>query len=1170
MALVPTALGAIQIDDVQPPNNTASTSNPYLPQNANISGQESVTVGIDSSTEWLAGTLDADTIVGTGGTLQLRRVDRDDFSGTGDPDSTLWTWNNIAQQGLVNGILSLDSDMAAGDDYTRIDATTQFDLATMDGLTLDASSSIVSSDMFAFGFLLGWWAGGTGMDSYVGIGFQEDGAGGYYIDLIANDPNYGYQQGSGFSYMVNPGSFEQYRITVSNGSAGEVIGEWFDATSQMWVSLGMVYLDLASFGPYNAWAGTDYPVFADFAIDIDYIAVGVTLYAASGTYESAPIDTGLYAGAYISVINLTTNDGLMSGIGAVQWQTAPNDTGPWSGWQTAPVNLGVDLASNTWVQFQISLSRSPQPSWPDAVMFTLAYKTDVGTYFLDDFPGSGTLNTDSWTASSGELFGEGLDLNSGSGSSSVGVTYRNDSWLISDAHHVETLAAVRVVDGNSVALGGLSDDNVLLSGFLSSDGFSQTGYVGVVRLDDSVDAYWGVAWDDGSGGMLDYDMANMIQTSGQAIIRAELDDGVFRAWVIEVDNAWRGWLDLGSFAWGAASGTAWWRMGDVGSHAGSQRAVVDWAALELKAMTPVFGAAWTAGNVDLNQNENTRAVIAFSGPTWALQRVTYRLDTTAPTGTLTLNDGNGFTTRLTVNLTVDATDRYGVSFYAASESLSFPEGWTAMSAYPHSTTFSLSPGDGRKVVWVRYLDTSGVASAPINASVVLDSQNPSGAIYIADRSAYSNTIDVPVTLLAFDGNGVDTLYLSNDAGMANKVAFDVNPGPGPAPPSTSETRTWTLAPGDGTKTVYYQVEDVAGRMSQIFNDSILVDTTAPGLTATLVNGVVRGNTTYVSTSRLVVNVEASDASGVEEVDISEDAAFADFVSYTGPGTLTYDVAAVSGAKTLWVRAYDIYGLLSAVRRLDFFVDVNAPTGSIEILYTGQTEAEFRSNIPGCCNDVNLAKARGVVLVVSAVDNVGVSELQFSTSLYFPGAVWQPFVPGLSSRYYFELSANDGTDKTMYVRFKDINGNPSQAFFDQIDMDTTPPTGEIIVNSGDESTIDPLLSLSLVATDNFEGDLQMRLSLTPDFNGSTWLPFTDTARFDARTTAGRVTVYFQVKDANGWESRTESDNITVRQPTCQELNNCPLVGSPGFEGGYAGVALAAVAAVALVARRRRGL
>src|SRR6185295_3399401 len=122
-------------------------------------------------------------------------------------------------------------------------------------------------------------------------------------------------------------------------------------------------------------------------------------------------------------------------------------------------------------------------------------------------------------------------------------------------------------------------------------------------------------------------------------------------------------------------------------------------------------------------------------------------------------------------------------------------------------------------------------------------------------------------------------------------------------------------------------------------------------------------------SRLTVHVEASDPSGVREVDISEDSLFSTYVQYTGPGNLVYDMPAVSGQRSLYVRAFDIYGLQAPDRRLDFFVDITPPTGSIDIIYTGQTLLDFISNTPGCCNSQTLAKGRGVVLVVNATDNV---------------------------------------------------------------------------------------------------------------------------------------------------------------------------------------------------------
>jgi hypothetical protein len=141
--------------------------------------------------------------------------------------------------------------------------------------------------------------------------------------------------------------------------------------------------------------------------------------------------------------------------------------------------------------------------------------------------------------------------------------------------------------------------------------------------------------------------------------------------------------------------------------------------------------------------------------------------------------------------------------------------------------------------------------------------------------------------------------------------------------------------------------------------------------------------------------------------------------------------------------------------------------------------------------------------------------------------------------------------------------------DTIALDTTPPTGFIIINSGDLSTYNPSLNLDLQAYDNFPGQLEYRVSMTPSFGNSTYLPFTDTMLFDARTQNANVTVYYQVRDANGWESIVYSDSIRVREPTCQEANTCLGTGNaPGFDGSFAAVAMALVAAAAVVVRRRQ--
>ena len=1176
--LAPGASAAIQIDDVQPPTNTASISNPYIPVSANISGQETGAAGVDLASEWEAGTLGTSLTVGGAGTLALRMINHDDFTVNGNPDTGLWTYSDNAV--VAGGLLTLSTDYSNSVYDPHIDHVESMDLsaAPAQTLTLRTSTALTYADPYAYIYSVGWKSDVDG--SFIGIVLWDDGSGSAaLIDIVSYDEasgNVNMASYFGTGYFVPYGTLTEFRVSQYPADATMFEGEFFDGATSTWVSLGSVYLDTSAIGSFHPWAGLDggtwggwWGAGGEVSADLDLFDIGLPLKASSGTYESAPRDSGLFAGARVTFVNLTTTDGAMGGVGLFEWHSSMNDTGsPWSSYQAAAVNTPISAPTDKWVQFRLTVFANDPQSEPDAVTFSFDYATEVGTFFIDDFPAgpSGTINGNSWTVSDGATFQDGLDLNSASASASIGVTYANDSWPLSDTHDVEGVVAVTIVGGDLVSTGGAGDAGTLLAGFLANDGTSQTGYVGVVRLDDGVNGYWGVAWDDGSGPMTDYSLANPILTGGQALVRFELQNGMFAASVLERDNAWRGWIGLGTYDWSAATGSAWWRIGDVGAHSGAQRAAVDWAGLLLKWMpAPTFGNTYSAGNVDINEDENTMAVFAFSGPNFDMRAVTFRLDTTPPTGEVHINSDALYTTSLTVSLALSASDTYGVEHYEADEALSFPSGPRNMAS---AADFVLSPGDGRKVVWVRFQDTSGVWSLPINQSIILDTVNPLGAIYIQNNSLFSTSLTVDLTLIGSDTNGVREFRVSSDPAMATYSTYTVPLVAGEFQRTNQMVVPWTFAGADGTKTAFIQVIDAAGRGSTPYNDTILVDTSPPTLTAFLVGATVHGGTTYVNSNRVTVAVNVSDAAGVEGVDISDDPTFATFVSYGGSGNWVFDLPEASGAHSLYVRAFDTHWLPAAVQQLDFFVDVNAPTGTVEVTYTGQSLADFLAGTPGCCDSGTIAKGRGVIVTVSATDNVGVADVMFSNSLYFPGANWQPYVAG---KYYFELSSGDGPSKTVYVRFRDVNGRVSQAFVDRIAMDTTAPTGSLIINSGDSSSINPLLTLSLEGRDNFPGDLEMRVSLSPSFNASTWVPFTDTAVFDAKTTSGEVTVYVQIRDANGWESLTYSDSVRMRAATCQELNNCSPIGStPGFDGGFALIAVAAVGAVLLASRRRKSL
>src|SRR5262245_43178643 len=76
------AAAVISVDDVTPNDGGISINNPYMGMNANISGEEHVSAGVQTASEWNAGNFDP-ALMNIGGALpqlRLNNLSRDDFS----------------------------------------------------------------------------------------------------------------------------------------------------------------------------------------------------------------------------------------------------------------------------------------------------------------------------------------------------------------------------------------------------------------------------------------------------------------------------------------------------------------------------------------------------------------------------------------------------------------------------------------------------------------------------------------------------------------------------------------------------------------------------------------------------------------------------------------------------------------------------------------------------------------------------------------------------------------------------------------------------------------------------------------------------------------------------------------------------------------------------------
>lgn len=127
---------------------------------------------------------------------------------------------------------------------------------------------------------------------------------------------------------------------------------------------------------------------------------------------------------------------------------------------------------------------------------------------------------------------------------------------------------------------------------------------------------------------------------------------------------------------------------------------------------------------------------------------------------------------------------------------------------------SLTLREGVNKVEVAAVNPDGVAGAPFSATITLDTVAPKGSLTIARGVAQVSTRTVSVELVA-DGAQEMRIGEQSDLTSAAWTAFA---------PSIS----YTLAAGDGLKTLYAQFRDRAGNESAVVSDSVTLKAAVQG------------------------------------------------------------------------------------------------------------------------------------------------------------------------------------------------------------------------------------------------------------------------------------------------------------------------------------------------------
>jgi subtilisin family serine protease len=287
------------------------------------------------------------------------------------------------------------------------------------------------------------------------------------------------------------------------------------------------------------------------------------------------------------------------------------------------------------------------------------------------------------------------------------------------------------------------------------------------------------------------------------------------------------------------------------------------------------------------------------------------VDWTAPTGTMTIEGGDDYTSDNPVLLSFSASDNLtGVPEVRLS-----PDGttWGDWKDASETVWFLLQSADGEKTVHAQFRDGAGNVSTAATDTIVLDRTAPTGTV--AFGSPYTNRTDVTATLSATDNlSGVAEARFRNEGGNWS----DWRP--------FAATTSWTLNTGEGTQTVEAQFRDGASNLSTVASAAIVLDQTLP--TGSL---AIEGN--WPATNRIEVELTIGGHDALSEVEwmrFSPDGMTWDDAWEPFADKATFTLPEGEGEKSVFMELVDGAGNVSDVLVDEILLDQTPPAAAFAV------------------------------------------------------------------------------------------------------------------------------------------------------------------------------------------------------------------------------------------------
>ena len=495
------------------------------------------------------------------------------------------------------------------------------------------------------------------------------------------------------------------------------------------------------------------------------------------------------------------------------------------------------------------------------------------------------------------------------------------------------------------------------------------------------------------------------------------------------------------------------------------------------------------------------------------------LDTTAPSSGILSGLNSYYNSNATVTISAD-----GASFMKVwtnqteTGTLSDTQVPSSWEAYNTSKTVSFT-GQGTQYVHAVFMDEVGNIGPVVNsASTIYDSATPTvSSVSINNNDGYTKNPRVTVRVnFGSSTSGINKILLQGD--IAQGATSQVTLTNEDRAAGYKDITTFLTSDKDGTKTILAQVQDRANNISSLVSDTIVLDTTAAVITATLRKEDDSANLPgYVKSVDYGVRI-ATEATDITHYKIwegdTEPSSWTAISNATEVPEVGYFIdnlklSSGDGTKTIHVKVQDIAGNITENTALTVILDTVAPTVTLTANKSVISAVNGYNSVTFTCGATDTNSSAGLTYTLKLGSSV-IKSGAFASSV----TVTQSEIEAISS--------GQGA-KSFTLEVTDIAGNTGVSSAVVVTLDKTAPTGSITADTYYNSAG---LSFTISGSDT-GGAVLDKMMVYIDSETGTWENYTSGAyKKTVSLSQGSHVVHVKFKDSVGNESTVYNASFTV--------------------------------------------